>query len=931
MPQKKIQRQGVYPAADKMQSDLVFLMECFREVLVEHGEKNLLPLLPWSNNHTENSGNFPEQIAQAYSICFNLLNMTEENAAAQMRRIGEAREGLSGKSGMWGHSLKALKDNNFSEKDILKKLPKIKVEPVLTAHPTEAKRATVLEHHRNLYLLLVQKENTMWTPFEQRAIREQIKTVLERLWLTGEIFFSRVDVESELRNIIHYLTTVFPDSVNLLDKRLMMAWENAGFDVSVFNDPDHLPEISFGTWVGGDRDGHPFVTPEITKKTLVNLRNASLELLQKNIRNTASKLSISDRINKPSKEMRRRIEELTVQLGEKGVRAVSRNPDESFRQFLNLISEALPHPETYNEKRSCDQDENIFKSEPGIYSSPSDLYEDLKIINRALRSSGAYRLWIDDIFPLMRIVKSFGFHLASLDIRQNSVYHDTALSQMMLSAGQSAKEYPAWPLKKKILYLNRELRSTRPYALLNSHLGNEADSVLGCYRVIQNYIHKFGYDGVGSFVISMTRSVADLLTVYIFARESGLLINTPEGPVCPIPVVPLFETIDDLKRSPQIVEEFLSHPITERSLKYIQKLKKCEYPSQQIMIGYSDSNKDGGIITSMWNLFLAQRKIDETAKKFGVSIRFFHGRGGTISRGAGPTYRFLDALPTGTLHGDIRLTEQGETISQKYANKISAVYNLELLSAGVTKNTLLYSKGPRIPKQYEDIMNTLSDKSREMYESLVHEEGFINFFREATPIDAIELFRLGSRPSRRTGSQSLNDLRAIPWVFSWNQSRFFLTGWYGAGSALAYLEKHYKENFNLVRDHIHERPAIRYILTNVETSIATANLEVMRKYAALVTDSKIRNNIFSMIEAECILTLKMLDRILGSTLEKRRPKFLRTLELREEALFPLHKEQIALLKKWRALKKGNKIEAEKYLTQIQLTINAIASGLRTTG
>ncbi|MDH5654686.1 MAG: phosphoenolpyruvate carboxylase [Spirochaetia bacterium] len=931
MTTKKTQKIGEYPAADKMQMDLTFLMECFREILVEHGEEKLLPYLPWGKNRREDSGHFPEQIAQAYSICFNLLNMTEENAAAQMRRIGESREGLSGKAGMWGHSLKILKENKFSENEILKCFPKIHVEPVLTAHPTEAKRATVLEHHRKLYLLLVQKENTMWTQFEQKNIREQIKTVLERLWLTGEIFFSRVDVESELRNIIHYLKSVFPDSVNLLDRRFILAWENAGFDSKKITDPDQLPSVTFGTWVGGDRDGHPFVTTEVTKNTLIELRKAAIDLIKENLRNTASKLSISDRIQKPSKEMAKRIDELTILLGEKGVRARSRNPDESFRQFLNLISEAIPSESLEQAGMVCDSSNYVFKEETGIYKSPKELYNDLQIMIRTLRSTKAYRLWMEDIFPLMRIVKTFGFHLASLDVRQNSMYHDRALSQMMISAGMSSKDYPEWPLKKKILFLNRELRSTRPFALPSSHLGDEADSVLGCFRVITQYIKNFGYEGIGSFIISMTRSVADLLTVYIFARESGLMINTPEGPVCPVPVVPLFETIDDLQKSPEIVEEFLNHPITQRSLKYIQKIKGYDQPTQQIMIGYSDSNKDGGIITSMWNLFLAQRRIDETAKKLGFTIKFFHGRGGTISRGAGPTYRFLDALPTGTLHGDIRLTEQGETISQKYANKISAVYNLELLTAGVTKNTLLYTHGPRIPKKYEEIMNLLSEKSRETYEELVHSDSFISFFREATPIDAIELFRLGSRPSRRTGNQSLNDLRAIPWVFSWNQSRFFITGWFGAGRALEFLEKKYQEDFKLVREHLHERPAIRYILTNVETSIATANLDVMRKYSNLVTDQGLRKKIFSLIEAEYELTIKMLNRIMGGTLDSRRPKFLRTLELREEALFPLHNEQIALLKKWRALKKGNKKEAEQYLIQIQFTINSIASGLRTTG
>jgi phosphoenolpyruvate carboxylase len=920
-----------YPAADKMQVDLSFLMECFREVLIEQGEGYLIPYLPWNGETGQEIGEFPERIAQAYSICFNLLNMTEENAAAQTRRQWEEREGLTGKSGMWGHTLKILKEADFDEREIANNLSRMHVEPVLTAHPTEAKRATVLEHHRNLYLLLVKKENSMWTPFERKSIREEIKTTLERLWLTGEIFFSRVDVESELRNIIHYLSNVFPDALTALDRRLFLAWENAGFDPSLIRDPDLLPRVTFGTWVGGDRDGHPLVTPSVTKKTLTELRRTAVGLLRIRLTQLAAKISISDRLQKPPEKLTRRVRELATLLGDPGEIARRRNPDESYRQMLNLIIDRLPH---YEEIVPAALAETGFSSEVEFaraYRNSRELYADMKLLFDSLIESKAHRLAEYDLLPVMRYVQTFGFHLATLDIRQNSRYHDHAISQILKTAGFRDSEYGNWDVERRIAFLNGELESSRPFALPGTSMGPEADDVIGAYRVIKEHADHHGFEGIGSSIISMTRNVADLLAVYIFAREVGLLFRGEEGTLCPIPVVPLFETIDDLKRSPEIVREFLRHPITMRSLEYRKNRDGHDMPILQIMIGYSDSNKDGGIITSMWTLHRAQHAIQKTAKRFGVRVRFFHGRGGTISRGAGPTYRFLDALPEDTVNGNLRMTEQGESISQKYANLISAVYNLELLSAGVTRTTMIHQKISQRGRHLKPVMESLSQISRKSYENLVLREGFISFFRQATPIDAIELCRLGSRPSRRTGGQSIEDLRAIPWVFSWNQSRFYITGWYGTGSALESLEGENPEGFARLRQDIYEQPTIRYILTNVETTIATSNIRVMKEYTTLVEDPTVRESIFSLIEEEYQRTIRMLDRLFGGTLEERRPKFLTTLRLREEALFPLHREQIALLKVWREYRNNGDAKADVYLSQILLTINSISSGLRTTG
>ena len=395
-------------------------------------------------------------------------------------------------------------------------------------------------------------------------------------------------------------------------------------------------------------------------------------------------------------------------------------------------------------------------------------------------------------------------------------------------------------------------------------------------------------------------------------------------------MVPLFETIDDLERSPTILRAFLEHSVTSESLRMQQK--DGEPLVQQVMVGYSDSNKDAGIIASQWALQKAQAGLADIGRERGVLIRFFHGRGGTISRGAGPTHRFLEALPHGSLSGDIRLTEQGETIAQKFGNLTTATYNMELLVAGVTATTCGHQFGKPATHKLEPIAEHLAESSTRAYRKLLEAEGFIPFFREATPIDALEHSRIGSRPSRRTGQASLADLRAIPWVFSWNQARFYLPGWYGAGSALADLLEQQPEEFERLVAGIKDWRFLHYVLTNIESSIASTDVELMHRYADLVEDRVVRDRIFGMILGEWEKTRTMLEKLRGRPMAERRPRMLKTLQLRAEALRVLHLQEIELLVHWRKLKKeGDEAGADKMLPELLLSINAIASGLRTTG
>jgi phosphoenolpyruvate carboxylase len=440
---------------------------------------------------------------------------------------------------------------------------------------------------------------------------------------------------------------------------------------------------------------------------------------------------------------------------------------------------------------------------------------------------------------------------------------------------------------------------------------------------VAKHIKRHGTSGVGALIVSMTRNLVDLLTVYVLAKEVGLTYQNDGQLRCVLPVVPLFETYEDLERAPAISHDFLSHPCTRHSLGIGHPDTK---PRFIIMLGYSDSNKDTGIFASQWILKSAQSKLVDVGADHGVKITFFHGRGGTVGRGAGPTHRFLEALPEGSLNGGIRVTEQGEVIAQKYNTPATATANLEWLLAGSLGAQLLATKvTPN--KTVDSAVETLAKSSRAAYRRLLEAPGFIQFYREATPIDAIEQSRIGSRPSRRTGKASLEDLRAIPWVFSWNQSRYYVPGWYGVGSALDALEADSPEAYKAIKDNLQTQPFLRYVFYNIESSISSSDEKWMRTYAGLVQDAEIRKRILGQILDERNRTVQHLEKLFPRPLPERRPRFFKTLSERDIPLAALHKKQIDLLQQSRASEKPDAAATDQLLR----VVNAIAAGLRTTG
>lgn len=904
----------------RMERDLHYLIRCFSEVLTELGLPELAAHLPWQGEAPP-QGDAPQRLGLALSVAFQLLNMVEENAAAQTRTLRDRVEGVCAEPGAWGAQLKRLKEIGVEGASLAQVLRSVRVEPVLTAHPTEAKRLSVLDQHRVLFGLLEQLTHTGLPEPEARTLRSSVKAALERLWRTGEILLEKPTLADERRNVLHYLRDVFPSVLPTLDARLREAWMEAGFDPELLRAPGTMPRIRFGTWVGGDRDGHPGVTAEVTAENLERLRVNALIVLRQHLAGLAEQLSLSSWMQKPPALLEEGTARLESALGAR--KPAASRPGEPWRWYVELMVARLPLEESPGQLAQLCQEE-------GRYRHAAEVIADLDRLHASLIEIGASRLAESDVQPVRRALEVFGFHLAQLDIRQNSVFHAKALSQLLGASGISADDWEDWSETERLRFLEKELRSPRPFLHPSASAGPEADAVLGCYRVLASHIDRFGAAGLGALIVSMTRRLSDLLVVYVLAREAGLLRALPEGIVCLLPVVPLFETIEDLDGAPGMLRSFLEQPVTQTSLKFAAtRVGRPAERVQQVMVGYSDSNKDGGIMASQWALQRSQKQLALSARHSGVSLRFFHGRGGTVSRGAGPTHRFLEALPHGALAGQMRLTEQGETIAQKYANASTATYNLELLLAGVTATTIHHGAEFVEAPEFGPLMEKLAATSRKSYRELLDADGFLSFYRQATPIDALEHSRIGSRPSRRTGRPSLADLRAIPWVFSWSQARYYIPGWYGMGSALKALTA---EELALLTTHRRAWPFWGYVLTNVESSLASADPELMDLYAGLVEDEALRARFKAQIRAEWDSTHLAMEQLRGKSLANSRPRMLKTLGLRSEALCVLHHQQVGLLREWRGrLHSGNIPGADALLPELLLSINAIASGLRTTG
>ena len=889
----------------KITKDRNFIIDCFIEMLSRHNETHIIQMIRDTTAFEISSSKITDdKIIHSLSIYFQLMNLVEENSVAQYRRSLQNKETIANVRGSWGETLSQWKEKGISIEEMKKAISSTTVFPVLTAHPTQAKRITIIEIQREFFSLLEHSNNASLSVIEQNFLRESIIQLLERWWVTGEIYLEKPLVTDERTNALYYLSKIFPTVVQQCDIELQSSWIELGMGDDFFISADDYPHFCFGSWVGGDRDGHPYVTSAITHETLHLHRKLALELLQDHLLDAIKKVSISTMNIPIPQELDDSIKNLSKYFGEQGSEIVKRNSFEPYRQFLSFVLLKVK-----NTASNHSFDSKTF------YKSQQNIKDDIAFLRTMLVKNGLHGVVQQVIIPLERTITCFGFHLAKLDIRQNSNFHDKAMSEILKTNGEGDFEYEHWDEEKKRTFLQTLLNNRTPITEVTISYGEHADTVLECFRVVAQFVQQFGIDGIGSFIVSMTRNLSDLLLVYVFMQETQLLHSS-------IQVVPLLETIEDLNNGPQLIDKFFQHPVTQ------WRLPKLQF-RQEVMLGYSDSNKDGGTIASKWNVHVAEQKISAIASKYGIQLYYFHGTGGTISRGGGKYHRFLESMPLNTVNSIIKVTVQGETVAQQFGNSVTATYNLNTLAAGTAKQSIesLHQSSPNI-YPYE-IIDFLSETSQVHYKELLQTPSFLEFFSHVTCIDVIEQSKIGSRPARRTGQRTLQDLRAIPWVFSWNLSRFTITGWYGLGTALQQLKTKRPHHFNEIKTYLNQWPFIKFLLIQTETNLLLADNEIMKLYASLGDSIEGTSECLEKITEDYTLGRTLLTELFGEDVSLRRQGQLESFHWRKDKLTILHHLHTKYLQLWREMK--NESTKETYLYMLLNITNALSSGLKNTG
>jgi len=839
---------------------------------------------------------------QAWGIWFQLLNIAEENTGMRRRRQAESTLGLEQAPGTYAHALAEARTAGVAAERVQELLDKMRVSPTLTAHPTEAKRVTVLEIHRRIYVLLYALEDLRWTERERTRLAKLVHNEIDLLWLTGELRIERPTVPQEVAWGLHFFEqTLFervPESLERLEWALQRRYPEHDFRVP--------PLFVFGSWIGGDRDGNPFVTNQVTRDTLLTNRRAAILHYQRRVAQLIQQLSVAQHAVSVPPKFRAMLNRL---LDETGLRQElsRRNPGEVFRQLLGCVAWKL--------RGSLEQT-------GAAYRNADEFLRDIVGVEQGLIQAGCAELATALVAPLRREVEAFRFCTVRLDLRENSAVTTRTLQKIWRLLKSGAGVPPPPDSREWLEWLTGEL--ARPLEGPGGfQLSDEqAVSTLGLFELVAELRPQLDREAIGQFILSMTRSVADILGVYLLAKYTGNFADREAVEHCQLPVVPLFETIGDLRAAPAIMRDLLKVPVVRRSVKY-------RGGAQEVMVGYSDSNKDGGFLTSNWELGRAQAALTRVAEKAKTPISFFHGRGGSVSRGGAPTEYAIAAQPAGSINGRIRITEQGEVVSSKYANRGTAQYQLELLASSVFAHTLrsLDAEALRPNPEFDQGLEALSNLAFTAYRTLADTKGLADYYRGASPAEELVQMNIGSRPARRTGAKTLDDLRAIPWVFAWTQNRHHVPAWYGIGTALrSFSEVRAADGEALLKRMFRDSRLFRLIIDEAEKSLAFVDLEVARAYAGLVDDAEVRDRIFGMILSEYELSARMVLQVSGEqVLAARFRRFSRKLGRRGNVLRQVGLAQVQLLDRFR--RKHDQAD----LIPLLLSINCVSSGLGWTG
>ncbi|HVL22882.1 MAG TPA: phosphoenolpyruvate carboxylase [Thermomicrobiales bacterium] len=843
-------------------------------------------------------------LIRAFTNYFQLINLAEDSERIRRVRRREHAAPDDPRRGSIREAIQILVDRGVDAAQMRSLLAQAQVRFVLTAHPTEARRRTVIDKLARIFSVIRDLDERHALPREVRRARSWLASTIAELWSSNELRVQKPTVQDEVRAVLVYfgstLVRVIPEIYRDLEETLADLYPGEEIEVPPF--------LTFGSWIGGDRDGNPFVTPEVTVEALHIMRDAATGYLELRLTELAGRLSVSDLMVRHVA----RVDPLLTRYGalfpELDHELAIINAGEPYRRLVTLFRERLRATR---------------RGEAAGYARPSELVDDLREIEVALEEQSAAMIVGGELHDVIRIVQVFGFQFATLDIRDHAKRHEAAVTHMLAASGVEA-DYGALDEPARQALLVREIDNPRPIVPLDfDDFPDIPREVITTFRTIRSLLDSGFTGAMETYIVSNTETPSDILEVLLLMKESRLA--APGGDDARLRIAPLFEEGKTLQSAPQTMGTLLDAPAYRRAL-------ATSGGTQEIMIGYSDSNKDVGYLASSWELYQAQRQLAELLSARQVPFVFFHGRGGSVGRGGGPTNIAILALPVHTLNGRIKMTEQGEVISARYSTVPIAHRELELALGAIlvqsfqTTDWRAQTEEKPDAGQFEAVLDDMADVSAATYRELVYgDPDFVSFFQEATPIDAISRLQLGSRPAKRASTNDIRDLRAIPWVFSWTQARIILPGWYGIGTALEEGVRRY--GLEQIRTMERHWPFFAATLSNAELALSKADLGIAERYVRLVQDDDLRRRIGNQLRDEYHRSLRMILEITGQErLLDREPVLQRSIDRRNPYVDPLSVIQVELLRRWR-----QQPDDEDLIQTLHLAVNGIAGGLKNTG
>lgn len=917
-----------------LRRDVRFLGNILGEVLVHQGGRELLDIVEQIREQSKAlraefvpelfeqfkatvSSLSPEirhQVIRAFAIYFQLVNIAEQNHRIRRKRDYEVSAGETVQPRSIESAVQALKERNASINDVKEIVSGISLELVMTAHPTEATRRAVLDIHKRIAHDVMGLDNPTLSYRDREKLKEKLLNEVLILWQTDELRDRKPTVIDEVRNGLYFfdetLFEVLPNVYEELERCLTKYYPDEHWHVHDY--------LRFGSWIGGDRDGNPSVTADFTWETLVLHRQLAIQKYEEKLHQLMDVLSFSTNLVTVSEEL---IESIRSDREQVELKCVDlwRNTKEPYRIKVGFMMEKLANTRS---------DSPELKGTSARYNHPDELLEDLYIIDRSLRNHYADYVADTIVAKLVRQVELFGFHLMALDVRQHSQEHENAMTEI-LAKMNIVEDYASLGEAEKTELLHRLLNDPRP--LTSSHLAytESTRECLDVYHTIYRAQQEFGVNCISSYLISMTEAASDILEVMVFAKEVGLFRQESDGSVvCTLQAVPLFETIDDLHAAPGIMRQLFEMPVYRKAV-------EARGNMHEIMLGYSDSNKDGGVVTANWELRVALNEITATGKEYDVKLKFFHGRGGALGRGGMPLNRSILAQPPHTIGAGIKITEQGEVLSSRYSMQDIAYRSLEQATWALITAARL-AKYPEqeaaAEAQWDEIARSISETALKKYQDLIFREpDFFTFFKESTPLPEVGELNIGSRPSKRKNSDRFEDLRAIPWVFAWTQSRYLLPAWYAAGTAIQEYVNNDSAKLDTLKEMYENFPFFRSLIDNLQMALAKADLLIAKEYAGMIKDKDLSDRIFVQVEEEYELTSKLILQITGQNeILDNVPVIQESIRLRNPYVDPLSYMQVRLLSELRELR-ANGEDDQELLREVLLTINGIAAGMRNTG